>query len=443
MPPAPTSSSLPSDVPFAKLAAASLASVVTASTSAVIAANSAVEPSLGAALASPNAAASSVARPVSSSAPPGDPPASGSAPGGTPQHKTQIIIGYESALGFLDESKNAPQRPILTLLHEAFPSSKYELVLKSYHREDLEANVGRSQIDVGLLRIGSADPNLGNGVVSPSTQKAIGVDMLTVPVGYSVIATRDEDAQSVPADFTGWLGKTCVFAFSLALSMVAFILVAYFLNFRWVAAGRWPSSAVTRLDPRLSCWPRVCHFMFRSASGWFFTAVWCALGVTLAMRACETPSGVGSKAAVAIDVAEQSTCESNSGSAGTDTVLERAAKKAACISNPEDELHEFRGDKWVRCRQGFACLQNYDNGTANALFGPREALCWHAKRIKLEHPLRISHEVAIPNSYALLVPVISGAGAASDVKSRVLGALETHPYPVQPFRACEDDKETQ
>jgi len=331
----------------------------------------------------------------------------------------RLNVGYDSNLGHLEETADGPQSPVVALLQTAFPKPEYELVYRSFYRQDLDVNVAGGQIDVGVMSLGIGNSSNGEaGVVGRSRQRVMGVDMLPVPVSHAVMAVQPGiDEESYSAVLPAWLTFVLVTITALVVSAGAMAASTYLLNFHRSLPKETRNEAFKRLDPSLTHWSRAWRWMFTTLSGGLLTAVWGGIGVALAF------------------IMHQ---ESLGNSVRLTGVRETASAQAAKVENLANATYEFRGNYWAKCQQPFECLRHYDDGVADALLGDPDLLCWEARKTGLARPLRFTPDVAIPISVALLV----SAGkkpkgpSALDSKSRLVAALRTFPGAGRLYADC-------
>ncbi|MGC4067281.1 MAG: hypothetical protein QM784_22090 [Polyangiaceae bacterium] len=280
---------------------------------------------------------------------------------------TQVQIGYEPSLAFLAQERNTPANRLHQLLKETFPDSNYQLVYKSYFRDDLPSSVASGKLDMAVLELGPRSSPQDGGQLSLPSQPA-GIKVVTIPAGYTVMAGQSQPDDGLAEHVPPWL----LLSFALLLTLIAsaFLLsvVAYVLNLRPPTPDRWSRAVVTLVDPTLSRWTRAWNWMFTTTTGAMITGIWCLAGVCLLFLL------TSSRAYAALSNTKSDAIEK------IDSNLE-----------PKREIYEFRSNAWVKCRRTETCLRDYANDELRALLlGDRETLCWYADSDEARSAPRVS-----------------------------------------------------
>lgn len=327
---------------------------------------------------------------------------------------TQIQIGYEPNLSYLANERGGPTTRFQALLQETFPSPEYQLVYKSYFREDLPGSVANGQLDFAVLELDPQSSISSRGLIGIPGQPT-GVKVVTVPAGYSVVAGMNRPESAVLGQSAPWVGLSLSLMCAVVVSVFFLSVVAYVLNLRPPSPERWSRSVVTLVDPTLSRWTRAYNWMFTTTAGALVTGIWCLAGVCLFFlfssgRAYASPPGPESDVLAKID--------SN--------------------LSPKREIYEFRSNTWVKCRRTETCLRDYANEELRALLlGDRDTLCWHARQMSLEPPLEFLPDVIIPHLHAIVLPDSSlQQGLQSCVVTKLEAALAKWPLADRPTATC-------
>lgn len=182
------------------------------------------------------------------------------APGRCEAGPTSVLVGYEPGAP-LTEAGNDFRA--LRILRSAFPPPCFNLVLRSFRREDLAPTVVAGRLDVGVVGIASAATYAAHGATSLPARETEDVDTLMLhPASYSVVSIKAAPSQATPAR-RPWLLIT-----GGALAGVALLTsCAYLLNFKLPRPSRWFEQARKQLDPRLTGLRGALGWVFGSASG--------------------------------------------------------------------------------------------------------------------------------------------------------------------------------
>lgn len=332
------------------------------------------------------------------------------APGRCEAGPTSVLVGYEPGAP-LTEAGNDSRA--LRVLRSAFPPPCFNLVLRSFRREDLAPTVVAGRLDVGVIGIASAATYAAHGTTSLPAQETENVDTLMLhPASYSVVSIKAAPSHATPAR-RPWLLLT-----GGALSGVALLTsCAYLLNFKLPRPRRWFEQARKQLDPRLTGLRGALGWVFGSASGRLLALLWGALGATLSFQHLS--------ARALTDEAEPKQQDYLGG--------------AEMAAYPGRNIYEFRNRGWKKCLRPFQCLRNYDRGDTLALAGDRDVLCHFAAETGAA-ALEFRSDIAVPMLYALLLPTQAASeatGAFPSAKTAILRALQREPYSGSPWRACE------
>jgi hypothetical protein len=361
-------------------------------------------------------ATSDVAAPPSAAAPATSAFAtSSSAPTCNPSRGSQIQIGYEPSLAYLAQERGGPTTQLQTLLQQTFPPTEYQLVYKSYFRDDLPTSVANGQLDFAILELGPQSALSSGGRLGTTTQPA-GVKVVTVPVSYTVMAGQSQADGGILEHVPSWALLSVSLVLTVLASAFLLSIVAYLLNLRPPSPDRWSRSVVTLVDPALSRWTRAWNWMFTTTTGAMITGIWCLAGVCLLFLLTSARAYAANPNAKADAIA-----------------------KIDASWSPKRDIYEFRSGTWVKCRRTEACLRDYANEELSALLlGDRDTLCWYADQMKLDPPLEFLPDVVVPRIYAIILPEpTSGArGPSSFVATKLEAALARWPLADRPTVSC-------
>jgi hypothetical protein len=325
---------------------------------------------------------------------------------------TRIVVGYEPGIPPI-EAGNGTR--VVRVLERAFPTPCYELVAKSYQREDIGPSVVKGLVDVGVVGIAAAESYAEQGVTSLRAQETEGVDTLLLhPATYSVVSTKALAPSLGVQSSSPWL----LVPAGAAIGVLALLICVFLLNFRLPRLDRYFERATTRVDPTLTGFRRTLEWIYGSTSGRVFALVWAGLGAMVALQELSRST--------LTDEAEPETAD-----------YRRGAELAAY---PGRDVYEFRNQRWKKCPRPFQCLRNYDAGKNQALAGDRDVLCHYARETHAAE-LDFRPDVGIPMVYALLLPNRKPDGSdarerQSSPKQSLFAALREETYAGSPWRAC-------
>lgn len=325
------------------------------------------------------------------------------------QAPTRVVVGYEPGIPPVEVGNGTR---VVRVLERAFPKPCYELVAKSYQREDIGPSVVKGRLDVGVVGIAAAESYAEQGVSSLRARETEGVDTLLLhPATYSVVATKPLAPSLGAHSSSPWL----LVPAGAGAGVLVLLICVFLLNFRLPRLDRYFERATTRVDPLLTGFRRTLEWIYGSTSGRVFALVWAGLGATIAVQELSTR-------ALTDDAAPDS------------AEYHRGAELAAY---PGRDVYEFRNQRWKKCPRPFQCLRNYDAGKNQALAGDRDVLCHYAHETHAAE-LDFRPDVGIPMVYALLLPSEKGgaAEAAPSAKQRLFAALREETYGGTPWRAC-------